>query len=168
MDIQLTDFENAACTSFVVLLSRVILGLGLDMYIPISKLEENMRVAHKRGAAVNQKFWVRKSTIPCDIRCRDGAGCTNQFPEIHPEDMCEQKTIAEILMGTPEDPGLIPLCRTYLDFVGCDGHTRKVLDTYMDFLVLRAKGEVMTAATWMRKFIDEVELTLFRSKPFVS
>ena len=58
-------------------------------------------------------------------------------------------------VGTPEDPGLVPLCRTYLDFVGCDGHTRDKLDWYMDFLVLRAKGEVMTAATWMRKFIRE-------------
>ena len=50
MEVQLTDFENAAFTTFVVLVSRVILAFGLNLYIPLSKVDENMRRAHKRDA----------------------------------------------------------------------------------------------------------------------
>lgn len=38
MEIQLTDFENAAFTVFVVLLTRIILAFDLHLYIPISKV----------------------------------------------------------------------------------------------------------------------------------
>ena len=48
MEIQLTDFENAAFTVFVVLLTRIILAFDLHLYIPISKLNENMARAHAR------------------------------------------------------------------------------------------------------------------------
>jgi glutamate--cysteine ligase catalytic subunit len=39
MEVQLTDFENAAFSIFIVLLSRAILTFGLNFYIPISKVE---------------------------------------------------------------------------------------------------------------------------------
>ena len=48
MEIQLTDFENAAFTVFVVLLTRIILAFDLHLYIPISRLDENMQRAHAR------------------------------------------------------------------------------------------------------------------------
>ncbi len=35
---QVTDFENAAFSIFIVLLSRAILSFGLNFYIPISKV----------------------------------------------------------------------------------------------------------------------------------
>jgi glutamate--cysteine ligase catalytic subunit len=38
MEVQLTDFENAAFSIFIVLLSRAILTFGLNFYIPISKV----------------------------------------------------------------------------------------------------------------------------------
>lgn len=38
MEIQITDFENAAFAVFVVLLARVILTYQLNFYIPISKV----------------------------------------------------------------------------------------------------------------------------------
>jgi len=37
MEVQMTDFENAAFAVFVVLLSRAILIFNLDFYVPISK-----------------------------------------------------------------------------------------------------------------------------------
>ena len=37
MEVQVTDFENAAFAVFIVLLSRAILSFGLDFYLPISK-----------------------------------------------------------------------------------------------------------------------------------
>lgn len=38
MEIQMTDEENAAFAIFIVLLTRVILSYGLNLYIPISKV----------------------------------------------------------------------------------------------------------------------------------
>ena len=52
---QLTDFENAALTVFVVMLTRVILSYNLNMLVPISKVDVNIKRALKRDAILNQK-----------------------------------------------------------------------------------------------------------------
>lgn len=39
VQVQLTDFENAAYVVFVVLLTRVILSYKLDFLIPLSKVK---------------------------------------------------------------------------------------------------------------------------------
>lgn len=41
MEVQLTDFENAAYSIFIVLLSRAILTFGLNFYMPISKVRSS-------------------------------------------------------------------------------------------------------------------------------
>ncbi|KIK91183.1 hypothetical protein PAXRUDRAFT_831052 [Paxillus rubicundulus Ve08.2h10] len=64
MEVQLTDFENAAFAVFVVLLSRAILAFGLNFYIPISKVDENMGRAQKRDAVRTEKFIFRKNVLP--------------------------------------------------------------------------------------------------------
>merc|ERR1719387_1139907 len=71
------------------------------------------------------------------------------------ENVCAQLSIHEILTGTAdgEFPGLIPLCHTYLDFIGCDSVTRQQLTRYMDFIEKRAAGRLCTPATWMRNFV---------------
>lgn len=38
MEVQLTDFENAAFAVFIVLLSRAIMSQNLNFYVPISKV----------------------------------------------------------------------------------------------------------------------------------
>ena len=53
---QLTDFENAALTVFVVMLTRVILSYNLNMLIPISKVDENIKRAQKRDAVLKQRY----------------------------------------------------------------------------------------------------------------
>jgi len=80
MELQMTDFENAAFTVFVVLISRVLLALELNLYIPISKLEENMRTAHKMNAATEGKFWFRKWLLPYEV-CSNLKERTNDFYE---------------------------------------------------------------------------------------
>lgn len=42
MEVQITDFENAAFSIFIVLLSRAILRLGLNFYIPISRVRDGL------------------------------------------------------------------------------------------------------------------------------
>lgn len=61
MEVQLTDFENAAFSIFIVLLSRAIMSFSLNLYMPISKVDLNMHVAQKRNAARTESFYFRKN-----------------------------------------------------------------------------------------------------------
>lgn len=61
MEVQMTDFENAAFAIFIVLLTRTILTFGTNFYIPISKVDENLDRAHIRDANVCEKFFFRKN-----------------------------------------------------------------------------------------------------------
>ncbi|XP_064412511.1 glutamate--cysteine ligase catalytic subunit isoform X3 [Latimeria chalumnae] len=60
MEVQLTDFENSAYVVFVVLLTRVILSYKLDFLIPLSKVDENMKVAQNRDAVRKGMFYFKK------------------------------------------------------------------------------------------------------------
>ena len=60
MEVQITDFENAAFSVFIVLLTRAILSFGLNFYMPLTKVDENMSRAHKRDAVNGETFWFRK------------------------------------------------------------------------------------------------------------
>jgi glutamate--cysteine ligase catalytic subunit len=53
MEVQITDFENAAFSVFLVLLTRAILAFNL-----------NMQRAQKRNAAREGKFFFRKEVLP--------------------------------------------------------------------------------------------------------
>lgn len=64
MEVQLSDFENAAFTVFIALLSRAILAFRLNLYLPISKVDENMERAHRRGAVLKQRFFWRQNMGP--------------------------------------------------------------------------------------------------------
>lgn len=66
MEMQLTDFENAAFAVFSVLLQRVILTFDLNLYIPISKVDANMQRAHSRNAAAKGKFFFRRHMAPLE------------------------------------------------------------------------------------------------------
>jgi len=66
MELQLTDFENAAFTAFIVLLTRVILAFDLNLYIPISKVDANMQRAHSRNSAAKGKFFFRRHMAPLE------------------------------------------------------------------------------------------------------
>ncbi|VEL14134.1 unnamed protein product [Protopolystoma xenopodis] len=62
-ELQLTDFENAAFVCFVVLLTRTILSLKLNLMIPISRVDENMHTAQLRNAAKTEKFFFRRGEL---------------------------------------------------------------------------------------------------------
>jgi hypothetical protein len=73
MEIQLTDFENAAFTTFITLLTRVILTFDLNLYIPLSRVDANMQRAHSRNAALKGKFFFRRHMAPLE-KGDDGFG----------------------------------------------------------------------------------------------
>ncbi len=62
-------------------------------------------------------------------------------------------TCAEIINGCPDFTGLVPLMRQYLDSADVDVDTRCTVSQYLSFIQKRATGELMTLATWMRRFV---------------
>ena len=137
----MTDFENAAFTVFVVLASRVILYYNLNLLLPLSKVDENMRRAHARDALATQKFHFRSSLRPASEE-EDGAAAAVEM------------TASEVLMGNGKAyKGLVPMIMAYLDRIGADGDTTRAVSSYMEFIALRASGELLTPAAWMRAFV---------------
>ena len=63
LEIQLTDFENAAFSLLTVLTTRSLLAIGYNFYLPMSLMEENMMRAQRENAVMTQKFWVRKESF---------------------------------------------------------------------------------------------------------
>ncbi|KAH6845126.1 glutamate-cysteine ligase-domain-containing protein [Chaetomium sp. MPI-CAGE-AT-0009] len=183
MEIQITDFENAAFSVFMVLVTRVILSYNLNFYIPIKKVDENMETAHARDAVRSRKFYFRRNLFPPARSARSsGSGASTPSTISRPptptgpvEDEYRLMSINEIINGTAyaaahpsaadpatgaEDdddnddfPGLIPLVESYLDSVNVDVVTRCHLATYLSLIRKRASGELSTAATWIREFV---------------
>lgn len=183
MEIQITDFENAAFAVFIVLVTRAILSFDLNFYIPIVKVDENMETAHRRDAVLSEKFHFRKSlfttrtprasgtSTPLGGGGGGGGGISRPPTPLGPvEDEYRLMSINEIINGTAaatgssndDDndeeeegsfPGLIPIVESYLDGVNMDVATRCELATYLDLIRKRASGELWTAAKWIRKFV---------------
>ncbi|KXJ90948.1 glutamate-cysteine ligase [Microdochium bolleyi] len=163
MEIQITDFENAAFSVFMVLITRAILSFDLNFYIPIVKVDEGMETAHARDAVLNKKFYFRKNPFPMR-QPRSGTTTPNISRPATPlgpvEDEYALMTIDEIMNGAKPDgdsehdfPGLIPIVESYLDSVNMDVETRCELETYLDLIRKRASGELWTAAKWIREFV---------------
>ena len=91
----------------------MILAFDLNTYIPMSKVDQNMELAHRRDAVRNERFWFRRHLVAPE----NGVG--------EYEDICEQMSVQQILMGKGTYfPGLIPMIFAYLDATGCDPDAR--------------------------------------------
>ncbi|KAF8222928.1 glutamate-cysteine ligase catalytic subunit [Tricholoma matsutake] len=183
MEVQMTDFENAAFAVFVVLLSRAILSFNLNFYIPISKVDENMARAQMRDAAVSGKFYFRKDVYavgrsgaastasssgynsPCGESVKKDTKMRNCFPPLPlPENGAlngrpvdeeyEEMTMNEIINGKGESfPGLLSLVYAYLDTLDVDDKALVKIENYLDLIRRRANGSLQTPATWIRNFV---------------
>ncbi|PMB72343.1 Glutamate--cysteine ligase [Beauveria bassiana] len=178
MEIQVTDFENAAFSVFMVLLTRAILSFDLNFYIPIKKVDENMERAHNLDAVLHDKFYFRKNVFPSrpsrantvfgDDNNTNTNGNTNSSrpgsrypsrpssPGDGPVDLeYAEMSIDEIINGSADGafPGLVPIVESYLDSVNVDVETRCELATYLSLISKRASGELDTAARWIRNFV---------------
>ncbi|THD19327.1 Glutamate--cysteine ligase catalytic subunit [Fasciola hepatica] len=193
-ELQLTDFENAAFVTFILLLSRTILRLKLNLLIPISKVDENMAAAMKRDAVRTGMFYFRQShrlttdgtpiqmTRACAKFGRkrtysfgpdavDGLEstepthkgetphptlkpfCLDNDIEVRPEESYTLMTISEIMNGSEDFPGLLPLVRHYVNASGGSDETVALVHRYLNLLECRASGHIMTTASWMRSRI---------------
>ncbi|XP_039582121.1 glutamate--cysteine ligase catalytic subunit isoform X2 [Passer montanus] len=153
MEVQLTDFENSAYVVFVVLLTRVILSYKLDFLIPLSKVDENMKVAQKRDAVRQGMFYFRKDICKGGNAVLDGCGSAQNGTGTDTEEYTLM-SIDTIINGKEGVfPGLIPILNSYLENMEVDVDTRCTILNYLKLIKKRASGELMTVARWMREFI---------------
>jgi len=170
MEIQMTDFENAAFSIFIVLVTRAILSFDLNFYIPIQRTTENMETAHARNAVLDQKFYFRKNPFSPPVRWQQvsssesyASSATHSAyntpppsPPLGPvESEYELMSISDIINGSNDGsfPGLIPLVESYLNSVNVDVETRCSLARYLDLIRKRANGTLWTGAKWVREFV---------------
>ncbi|KAL4796210.1 glutamate-cysteine ligase-domain-containing protein [Aspergillus venezuelensis] len=165
MEIQMTDFENAAFSIFIVLVTRAILSFDLNFYIPIQRTTENMETAHARNAVLDRKFWFRKDPFSPAPRRQNTTNSDSSTPNTPPrspsppltpvEEEYTEMSINDIINGsdTSDFPGLIPLVESYLNSVNVDVETRCSLARYLDLIRKRANGSLWTGAKWIREFV---------------
>lgn len=154
MDVQLTPSENSAYLNLVSALARIIIDqkFSLNFYIPMSLIHENFRRANLREAAVKQKFWFRKHVMG---------------PESDKDEFIEL-SIAEILAGNSEFIGLTKVVEEYMKFspipakekeqnkkriTTCTDKLGQNIFYSIEFLLARAKGELLTMASFIRNFV---------------
>ncbi|XP_050749363.1 glutamate--cysteine ligase catalytic subunit isoform X2 [Gymnogyps californianus] len=155
MEVQLTDFENSAYVVFVVLLTRVILSYKLDFLIPLSKVDENMKMAQKRDAVRQGMFYFRKDICKGGNAVVDGCGSAQNGTGTDAEEYTLM-SIDTIINGKEGVfPGLIPILNSYLENMEVDVDTRCTILNYLKLIKKRASGELMTVARWMREFIAQ-------------
>lgn len=155
MEVQLTDFENSAYVVFVVLLTRVILSYKLDFLIPLSKVDENMKMAQKRDAVRQGMFYFRKDICKGGNALVDGCGSAQNGTGTDTEEYTLM-SIDTIINGKEGVfPGLIPILNSYLESMEVDVDTRCTILNYLKLIKKRASGELMTVARWMREFIAQ-------------
>ena len=164
MEIQITDFENAAFSIFIVLITRAILSFDLNFYIPIPLTTANMESAHVRDAVLEQQFHFRNDPLPArPVKANGTSGNTSPayLPSRPPtptgsvEDEHSLMTIDDIINGQPGEgfPGLVPLVESYLNSVNVDVETKCKLARYLDLIRKRASGQLWTGAKWIRHFV---------------
>ena len=170
MEIQITDFENAAFSIFIVLVTRAILSFDLNFYMPIARTTENMETAHTRDAVNTSKFWFRKDPFPARTPSPRTNGTTSSTNTPQPSrpstpaslppvsDEYTLMTISEIINGSsnPSEssfPGLIPLVESYLNSINISVTIRCELARYLDLIKQRADGTLWTGAKWLRHFV---------------
>jgi len=142
MEIQPTDFENAAFAAFVVLLVRAFAKFDVDMTTPLSGHHSNMDKANIRDAVRTQKF-----SFPGKLR----VGSKEKGEVV-------LMSADQIINGDGEDfIGLIALAREYLKGESYTEETSKKLDAYMSHLSDIASGKTLTMAQKMRRFVENHE-----------
>lgn len=151
MEVQLTDFENAAFTVFTVLLTRALLSFNLNFYLPIARTDDNFETAHARDAVMTRQFYFRQN--PTSAPDGDAASPSPIESEYR------LMSLDEIINGSSDEapvafPGLLPLVETYLASRNVDVAVRCQLTAYLGLIRDRANGRLWTAAHWMRSFVQ--------------
>jgi len=138
MEMQPTDEENIAFLMFLRLMSEIIQDDQINMYVPISMVDENMERAMRIDAATKEKFWFRKNL------------------EMKGNDEFGEFTIAEILLGKEgEFEGLVPRLERYIkeSHAGEWETYESKLRPLIQIVVDKATGKFPTVANYIRNYV---------------
>lgn len=135
MEIQITDFENAAYSVFMVLMARVAVEQKRCFYQPISQVDQNMKTAHLRNSIKRGKYWFRTNTL---------IQTANSDPAF------QLLTLHEIFNGCPTFEGFLPMVDSYLSTCKLQTDERRKINSYLSLISLRASGDIKTDAQWIR------------------
>jgi len=160
MEIQMTDFENAAFAVFIVLLTRAVLTLNLNFYIPISKVDENMQRAQHRDALRTGKFYFRKDIfLPNSSRSSSASnsgtsspvesdcGCNGIGNGLHYRQSKKAKNMRNCFPEVPPPPE--------------EYTTKKVEDEYEEMTVaevMNGKGRNPGLITLVYEYVDTLDV----------
>ncbi|SBS85579.1 gamma-glutamylcysteine synthetase, putative [Plasmodium ovale] len=137
-DIQITDFENASVVTLIMVLSKFIMKERLNLYIPMSMLEENLFRSANRDAITKEKFYFRKNLM-YDTENND----------------IEEMSIFDIFFN--KENGIFVLCSKYIEEEFNKGlltqTAKNKIDEYIEFVKLRCSGKICTGAAYLRNFI---------------
>ena len=142
MECQPSDFENAAFAVSLVMIQQAVLS-KIDIQIPMTTIEENMKKANMKNAVLEQEFWF--------------------FAKGHFEGLA---TLDGIFNGIDNRwPGFIPLTKSWINNkqqqqsskqTGTDTlpPPAEVITHYLNFVSARASGAASTPARWIRTLIE--------------
>ena len=144
LEVQITDFENAAYANFVFLISEAILILGekLNPYLKMSEVWENMHKAHAMDAVIKEKFYWKDN-----FTSENSTTSLMSLDEIfhNPESGIFATFINPILMYR----GLIN--KEWQELQNSANHQR--LYYYLKVISDRASGNILSVARFIRNFI---------------
>ena len=170
MDIQLTDFENAAMTILLGLIVNVVNNYDVDFIMPISMIDTNMDRAHKKDGLLTEKFWFKTSNIKNNYRKNvlsetnftrshhdesETSSTDSHNAETQDKEEYHELYIHEILAGKESInfKGIYPLIEEFMQDKNYNKEQVGEIRTFMNFLMERAKGEIITGARYMRDFV---------------
>mmetsp|Transcript_9920 Transcript_9920/g.36987 ORF Transcript_9920/g.36987 Transcript_9920/m.36987 type:complete len:708 (-) Transcript_9920:70-2193(-) len=181
MELQLTDYGNASFSIFITLLIHAILKYNLKFYMPISKIDVNMCIAHRRDAVLDDEFYFVEDPFRKD-----------EVEDIH--SVYRRMSADEIFNGTKEAMQQTPRKRNQSQVTyNCDGSVKQIesheelskrvqempfigltnivrkyvvehgqslskehrakLEEHITFVSKRASGELQTPAHYIRNFV---------------
>lgn len=161
LDIQITDYENAAYIALVNLITKVINDFDVNFSLPISLSDINMERAHQVDAVTKQKFWFRKNIVKPGMDYTQNPAKANNWSSFECEQTSNEDSdfvemsISDILEGNSEigNTGLMELIRTYMKLNKFSENDMKFYETMLEFLCKRARGEIKTGARFMRDLV---------------
>ncbi|KAJ1790288.1 glutamate--cysteine ligase [Coemansia sp. RSA 2167] len=180
LEAQLTDAENAAFITFIVLLSRVIISYRLNLYLPISLMDQNMARSQKVNAAGEQLFFFRRDVFGGRDGKSNGSGRISKRANLTPSRNTRptsagaergtrgmncsgvyakaeyvELSVDEILNGSEAFgvTGILNIIFTYLNTMRLEYDVEQALRRQLLLVKRRASGKLCTLATWMRNFV---------------
>lgn len=156
MDVMPTPFENAAFSIFAVLLTKAIHKYNCSFYTRMTAVDENVGRAHKRDPC-NELYVMRKDIFTAIPTAND-----DEFTQLNVNEIFNGKAATTAASTPPGSAspdayfGLIPLVTRYLAELPAGSYAPDhmfQLYTYIEFIAMRAAGEIPTTAQYLRRFI---------------